>query len=71
MTGMSLAKKLLMARAENIWCSFLNQPIEVGPLRGRVKTLLSQNGLPQLLIRMGYGKDVKPTPRRPVEEVMS
>lgn len=70
-TGMALAKILLAARVENVWCSFLNQPIEVAPLRDRVKTLLSQNGLPQLLIRTGYGKDVKPTPRRPVEEVIS
>ena len=68
---MALAKILLAARAENVWCSFLNQPIEVASLRDRVKTLLSQNGLPHLLIRTGYGKDVKPTPRRPIEEVMS
>jgi nitroreductase len=69
-TGMALSKILLMARAENIWCSFLNQPIEVTVLRGRLSTLLGKDGLPQLLIRMGYGEDVKPTPRRPVDDVL-
>lgn len=68
--GMSLAKILLTARAEDVWFSFLNQPIEVGALRGRVKTILSENWLPQLIMRMGYGKEVKPTPRRPVNEVL-
>lgn len=68
--GMCLAKILLTGRAENVWCSFLNQPIEVEPLRGRVKTILHENGMPQLIMRMGYGKEVKPTPRRPVEEVL-
>lgn len=69
-TGMALAKIMLMARAENIWCSFLNQPIEVTALRGRLRTLLGKNGPPQLLMRMGYGEDVKPTPRRPVDDFL-
>jgi nitroreductase len=69
-TGISLANMLLVARAEKIWCSFLNQPIEVAALRDRVKSLTTNNGVPQLLIRMGYGDDVKPTPRRSVEEVI-
>ena len=61
---------LLLARSENIWCSFLNQPIEVPELRGRVRDVLKKQGFPQLLMRMGYGQEIKPTPRRPVEEVM-
>ena len=61
--GMSLAKILLMARAENLWCSFLNQPIEVGSLRVRVKTILNEEHLPQLLMRVGYAKRCETDPK--------
>ena len=56
---------------ENIWSSFLNQPIEVPELRSRVvRDVIKKQGFPQLLIRMGYGQEIKPTPRRPVDEVI-
>ena len=55
---------LLFARSENIWSSFLNQPIEVPELKGKVRDAIKKQGFPQLLIRMGYGQEVKPTPRR-------
>ncbi len=29
-----------------------------------------KEGFPQVLMRMGYGKDVKPTPRRQVDEIL-
>jgi hypothetical protein len=29
-----------------------------------------EKGYPQLLLRLGYGEEVKPTPRRPIEEVI-
>jgi hypothetical protein len=62
---------LLLARSENVWSSFLNQPIEVPELRPRVQEVVKeQKGFPQLMMRMGYGQDVKPTPRRPVDEVL-
>jgi hypothetical protein len=61
---------LLFARSENIWCSFLNQPIEVPELRGRVRDVAKKQGFPQLLLRMAYGQEIKPTPRRPVEEII-
>jgi hypothetical protein len=62
---------LLLARSENVWSSFLNQPIEVPELRPRVQEVVKeQKGFPQLMMRMGYGQDVKPTSRRPVDEVL-
>lgn len=67
--GQALAKVLLRARAEDVWASFLNQPIEVPELRPRLSELSGQKGFPQLLLRMGYGSSVRPTPRRPVDEV--
>jgi nitroreductase len=66
--GQALARVLLRARAEGVWASFLNQPIEVAELRPRLRDAIGVDGYPQLLFRMGYGSEVKPTPRRPVEE---
>ena len=70
-TGEALARILLQARAENVWTSFMNQPIEVPELRPKLREALGRAaGNPQLLMRMGYGKDVKPTPRRDVSDVI-
>jgi hypothetical protein len=69
-TGMALEKLLLKASSEGIAASYLNQPIEVPDLRDKLKELLGLKGYPHLIIRMGYGKEVKPTPRRDLEEVI-
>lgn len=69
--GQALAKVLLRAQAEDVWASFLNQPIEVPELRPRLADTLGIRRFPQLLLRMGYGSDVGPTPRRPADEVTS
>jgi nitroreductase len=69
-TGMALEKLLLRASSEGIAASYLNQPIEVPELRKKLKELLGLKGHPHLIIRMGYGKEVKPTPRRDIEEVI-
>lgn len=66
--GQALARVLLRARAEGVWASFLNQPIEVPELRPRLAMVIAQEGYPQVLFRMGYGQDVRPTPRRPATE---
>jgi len=68
--GQALARILLRARAEGVWASFLNQPIEVPELRPRVREIVGEVGFPQLLLRMGYGREVRPTPRRAIEEVL-
>lgn len=68
-TGEALQHLLLTARVADVWASFFNQPIQNPELRSRLKALFPQNGYPQILLRLGYGKDIKPTPRRPVEEV--
>lgn len=69
-TGMALEKLLLKASSEGIAASYLNQPIEVPELKEKLKALLGLKGYPHLIIRMGYGKEVKPTPRREAEEVI-
>jgi nitroreductase len=70
-TGQALARILLRARAEGVWASFLNQPIEVSELRPRLRETIGQAGPPQLLFRMGYGQEVRPTPRRPASETLA
>lgn len=68
--GQALGKILLQARAQEIWASFLNQPIEVPQLRFQLRDALGKTGFPQLLFRIGYGSEVKSTPRRTVSEVL-
>jgi hypothetical protein len=68
--GQALDRVLLRARAEDVWASFLNQPIEHREFRPKLRDLLGKTGSPQLLLRMGYGPEVKPTPRRTAGEVL-
>lgn len=68
--GQALERVLLQACAAGIAVSYLNQPIEVAELRPRVSDLVGKGGFPQLFLRMGYGPEVAPTPRRPLHEVL-
>lgn len=69
--GQALQRVLLRARGAGVWSSFLNQPIEVPELRPRLAELAGRPGThPQLLLRFGYGPEVRPEPRRPVEDVL-
>ncbi|MCU0372820.1 MAG: nitroreductase family protein [Ignavibacteria bacterium] len=69
-TGVALSKLLLRAASQGIAASYLNQPLEVPELFSKMKELLGSNTYPQLILRMGYGKEVKSTPRRDVEDVL-
>jgi hypothetical protein len=69
-SGQALARVLLRARVEEVWASFLNQPIEVPELRTKLKAVACNAGFPQAVLRFGFGENVKPTPRRDVEEVL-
>ena len=68
--GQALQHVLLRAQMEKVSASFLNQAIEVADLRSRLAALIGRKDHPQILLRMGYGKGIKATPRRAVEEVM-
>jgi nitroreductase len=68
--GQALERILLLARAENIWASFLNQAVEVADLRPKLMVLMGHSGSPQIVLRLGYGDEVTPTPRRPIEELL-
>ncbi|MGV2829961.1 Acg family FMN-binding oxidoreductase [Myxosarcina sp. GI1(2024)] len=69
-TGEALEHLLLRARVDDVWASFFNQPIQNPQLRSRLTALFPQNGYPQIVLRLGYGKEIKPTPRRPIDEVL-
>lgn len=68
--GQALANMLLCATAYGISASFLNSPLELPRLRAKVRDLLSASGYPQIIIRMGYGPEIEPTPRRTPDEVL-
>ena len=40
-------------------------------LRPRLRRTIGVDGYPQLLFLMGYGSEVRPTPRRTVDEISS
>lgn len=69
-TGIALDHVLLLAADYSIQASYLNQPLEIPELRTRVAGLLERNAFPQIILRMGYGRLSKRTPRRPVSEVL-
>lgn len=68
--GQGLAAALLSLQADGVAVSYLNQPIELPELRDRVRRLLGREGAPQVILRLGYGSPIRPTPRRRVEEVL-
>ncbi|HVF09945.1 MAG TPA: hypothetical protein VNA16_04035 [Abditibacteriaceae bacterium] len=71
--GQALGRVVLCACALGVCTSFLSQPTASPVLRVRLhetmRRVLSKAVFPQLLLRLGYGPEVKPTPRRSVEEV--
>ena len=68
--GKALERVLLLACANGVSASFLNQPIEQPNLRRRLRRVMETRGYPQMLIRMGYGPAVQATPRRTVGEIL-
>jgi nitroreductase len=67
--GQALERVLLCATANEVSASFLNQPIQVPELRVRLRNIIGL-GHPQILLRLGFGQSVKPTPRRAVSDVL-
>jgi hypothetical protein len=68
--GQALDRLLLRARIDGVFASFMNQPIEVAHLRPKLSEIVGTNDIPQLLLRLGYGKQPRPTPRRAVSEIL-
>jgi nitroreductase len=67
--GQALQRILLVATNESLVASFMNQPLEQDELRQKLRSPLTGHGHTQMLMRIGYGTPVPPTPRRPISEV--
>ncbi len=70
LAGEALERILLRATASGLYASYFNSAIEVPELRVRLREVLGEMGQPQLMFRLGYGLEVRQTPRRPVEAVL-
>ena len=69
--GQALARVLLAGRARGVSAGFLNQPVQVPELRAQLREMLGREGWPQLILRMGHGRALSPTPRRGVQDVVA
>jgi nitroreductase len=67
--GQALLDAELEARTGGVWFTDFNQPIQLPSWRGQLAHL-SGIACPQALIRVGYGAEVAPTPRRSLEEML-
>jgi nitroreductase len=70
LAGEALQRVLLLATSMGLHASFLNQPIEVPELRASLAALTGRETSPQILLRLGRGRPVRHTPRRPLEDVL-
>jgi len=69
--GQALQRVLLTACSFGLQASYLNQPIQVPPLRPRLRDLVRAEGMPQILLRLGYpDQAIPPAPRRPLDDVV-
>ena len=64
--GQALQHVLLTATMHELSVSLLNQPLEHPELRWLARDPTAPSGIPQAILRFGYGPKVPPTPRRPL-----
>lgn len=67
--GQALVHVLLRATVDGVAASPLNQVLDIPALRTQLRGQLHVMGFPQMLLRMGYGREATATSRRPVDEV--
>ncbi|MGW0502202.1 Acg family FMN-binding oxidoreductase [Micromonospora sp. NPDC003241] len=68
--GQALQRVLLAATDSGLSVSMLSQPIEVPSAREQLRMSLGRFGTPQMVMRIGFGRPGRPTPRRPVEQTL-
>lgn len=69
--GRALGSLLLEATCAGANASYLNQPVEDAAIRAELRDDLELAGIPQLVLRLGVGGDVPPTPRRYLRDLIS
>ena len=67
-TGQAVQRVLLRARAAGVWLNSRSRWPDCDPNWPRA--IGHRDAHPQLLVRFGYGRSVKPEPRRAVQEVL-
>ena len=68
--GQALHRLLLRAAARWVFAALQSEPLEVPRCRRDVRSLLALDGYPQMLIQFGRANTTRPTPRRPVSELL-
>jgi nitroreductase len=69
--GQALQLVLLAATDAGLSASYLNPPIELPHLRRETAAAFDTKIMPQVLLRLGHGKSISPTPRRTIREVLT
>jgi hypothetical protein len=67
--GQALERVLLVATLHGLSASFANQPLDDHELRRLTRSPVSGVGHGQMIMRLGFGPPVPPTPRRPLQDV--
>jgi nitroreductase len=68
--GQALQRVLLTVTDAGLASSMFSQPIEVPAARDQLRRSLGRLGVPQMALRIGYGRPGRPTPRRPLADVL-
>lgn len=68
--GQALERVLLTATSLGLSASLLSQPIEVSGVRGELRGVLGNRLAPQAILRVGYGTPGRPTPRKPLADLI-
>ncbi|HSA52049.1 MAG TPA: hypothetical protein VLH10_18335 [Yinghuangia sp.] len=68
--GQALLRVLVTGTRYGIAASFANQPLENPDLRDEVASEARHYGTAQMVLRLGTGTEVPPTPRRPLADVV-
>ena len=69
--GQAVQRVLLTAVGLGLACSMISQPIEVPAARDQLRQSLRRSGIPQMALRIGYGRSGRPAPRRALEDVLA
>lgn len=70
LAGQALERVLLTACKHGLQASYLNQPVQVAPLRSKLRNMTG-GGFPQIVLRLGYPSgEIAAAPRRDVDTVI-
>ncbi len=68
--GQALERILLRGTAMGLSFSFLGQPIEMPTFRKQIANVIKSKKRPQAILRVGFARRTRPSPRRPLSDVL-